>query len=257
MYFGGGTPSMAPETIKKIINVVRPYFAKKVEIGIEVHPKDASVNFFQKLKKYGVNRISLGIETFKEELLREIGRDYTSKEAKLAIINAQKVKFECTDVNLVYGIPGQKIQYSIDDIKECLDLEVDHLSAYPLITFEHTPLGKFVRQGKFREYNDKNLSLIQNEISKLCISNGYRRTSVWSFTKKNSDGYSTVTRENYIGFGPGAGSKVNGIFWFNTFSVDEYIKLKHPRPSIILETTDEFRRLHWLYWQIYKTVIDI
>ena len=65
-----------------------------------------------------------------------------------------------------------------------------------------------------------------------------------------------MTRESYLGFGAGAGSKVDGEFWLNTFSVAEYNKLTQPRPAIRLKTTEKFRRLHWLYWQIYNTRID-
>lgn len=257
LYFGGGTPSMSPETINHVIKLSKSKFAKIVEVGVEIHPRDATVEILQQLKDYGVNRISLAIETFRDDILKKLGRTYDGNRAELAIKNAQKVKFECIDVNIIYGIPGQEIQGSIDDVKHCIELGVDHLSAYPLITFEHTYLGKLVREGKFKEYNDRKRLKTQKAIAQTCISNGFKRTSVWSFTKKNSSAYTTVTRENYIGFGPGAGSKVNGEFWFNTFSVNEYNKLDKPKPAIILKTTEKFRRLHWLYWQIYSTKIDI
>lgn len=203
-----------------------------------------------------MNRISLGIETFQEGLLRTLGRGYTGEQAEQAILHAKHVGFACVDVNLIYGIPGQAGQDSIDDVNRCLALGVEHLSAYPLITFEHTRLGTLVRDGKFAEVSDRSRARTQKAIAKVCLAHGFTRTSVWSFTRAKASAYTTVTRESYRGFGAGAGSKVDGEFWFNTFSVPEYNKLTWPRPAIRLNTSEKFRRLHWLYWQIYRTQID-
>lgn len=256
LYFGGGTPSMVPEVIQQVISLTKFKFAEEMEIGVEVHPRDATIERLEQFKRYGVNRISLGIETFQDALLRKLGRGYTGQQAEQAIHNAKEVGFECVDVNIIYGIPGQEIQDQLEDVKRCIALGVDHLSAYPLITFEHTRLGKLVREGKFKEYNQIKRARTQKEIAKVCLAHGFKRTSVWSFTKDNASAYTTVTRESYIGFGAGAGSKVDGEFWFKTFSVAEYNKLTKPRPAIRLKTTEKFRRLHWLYWQIYTTRID-
>jgi oxygen-independent coproporphyrinogen-3 oxidase len=248
---------MTPDLIHQVISLAQSHFAQNVEIGVEVHPRDASIEHLEQLKRYGVNRISLGIETFQDPLLRKLGRGYTGQQAEQAIRHAREVGFECVDVNLIYGIPGQEIQDPIDDVSRCIALGVDHLSAYPLITFEHTALGKLVREGKVKEYDERKRARTQKEIAKVCLAHGFKRTSVWSFTKEHASAYTTVTRESYVGFGAGAGSKVDGEFWFNTFSVAEYNKLTKPRPAIILKTTEKFRRLHWLYWQIYNTRIDI
>lgn len=256
LYFGGGTPSITPDLIQRVIAQAQAKFAAQVEIGVEVHPRDATIEQLQALEQMGVNRISLGIETFQRDLLRLLGRAYTPAQAEQAIQNACAVGFECVDVNLIYGIPGQRIQDTLDDVHRCIALGVDHLSAYPLITFEHTRLGKLVREGKFREYGGRARARAQREIARLCLAHGFERTSVWSFTKAHATAYTTVTRESYVGFGAGAGSKVDGEFWFNTFSVPEYNKLTQPRPAIRLKTSDKFRRLHWLYWQIYRTRID-
>ena len=257
LYFGGGTPSMTPELIERIITLTRATCTEHVEIGVEVHPVDATVERLEQLKQYGVNRISLGIETFQEAFLKTLGRGYTGEQAEQAILNAKHVGFDCVDVNLMYGIPGQTGQDSINDVKRCLALGVDHLSAYPLITFEHTRLGKLVHDGTFNEVSDRSRARTQKAIARVCLAHGFTRSSVWSFTRAKASAYTTVTRESYRGFGAGAGSKVDGEFWFNTFSVPEYNKLTRPRPAIRLNTSEQFRRLHWLYWQIYMTRIDL
>lgn len=257
LYFGGGTPSMTPELVGQIIALTHTHCAEQVEIGVEVHPRDATLERLEQLKRYGVNRISLGIETFHDALLRTVGRGYTAEQAQQAILNAKHVGFVCVDVNLIYGIPGQDIQDSVDDVNRCIALGVDHLSAYPLITFEHTHLGKLVREGTFKEYGNRKRARTQKAIARVYLAHGFTRTSVWSFTKDRASAYTTVTRESYRGFGAGAGSKVDGEFWFNTFSITEYTRLTQPRPAIRLYTSEKFRRLHWLYWQIYTTRIDL
>jgi oxygen-independent coproporphyrinogen-3 oxidase len=113
-----------------------------------------------------------------------------------------------------------------------------------------------VREGRASPYNARIRARAQREIARLSQEQGFERTSVWSFTKTGSPAYTTVTRESYIGFGAGAGSRVDGTFWFNTFSVPEYNKLREPRAALASETSERFRRYHWLYWQIYNTVID-
>lgn len=255
LYFGGGTPSMTPELIEQVIALARSHFAESVEIGVEVHPRDATFERLGQLKSYGVDRISLGIETFQDGLLRTLGRNYTARQAEEAIRCAGQIGFACVDVNLIYGIPGQELQDPVADAERCIALGVDHLSAYPLITFEHTPLGKLIREGKREEYDERKRARTQEAIAKVCLAHGFKRTSVWSFTRHQASAYTTVTRESYRGFGAGAGSKVGGEFWFNTFSVPEYNRLTAPRPAIKLQTTERFRRLHWLYWQIYNTRI--
>jgi oxygen-independent coproporphyrinogen-3 oxidase len=96
----------------------------------------------------------------------------------------------------------------------------------------------------------------QRRVSQMCLDRGYVRTSVWSFTKKGKAPYTTVTRDSYRGFGAGAGSKIDGLFSFNTFSVDAYSSAALHRPALVLRSNEKFRRFHWLYWQIYRTEIE-
>ena len=256
LYFGGGTPSMTPELIARIITLTRASCVEHVEIGVEVHPVDATVERLAQLKRYGVNRISLGIETFQEGLLKLLGRGYSSEQAEQAILNAKRIGFDCVDVNLIYGIPGQTGQDSLDDVNRCIALGVDHLSAYPLLTFEHTRLGTLVRNGTFHEASQGSRARTQKAIAKTWLAQGFARTSVWSFTRDGASAYTTVTRASYRGVGAGAGAKGDGDFWLTTYSVPEYNKLTRPRPAIWLQAGERFRRVHWLYWQIYTSRID-
>jgi oxygen-independent coproporphyrinogen-3 oxidase len=256
LYFGGGTPSVTPDLIRACIERLRPFAAPDVEIGVEVHPGDATRELLEALRELGVNRVSLGVETFRPDLLKLLGRTYSPAQAEGALRLAKDVGFSCVDANLICAIPGQAPEDTADDVRRCLELGVDQLSVYTLFTFGYTNLGLRTRQGRLSIYGDRSRLQAQRAVARLCRAAGYRRTSPWNYTRPGVTPYSTVTREDYVGFGAGAASKVDGVFWFNTFSVDEYTAQERNRPALVLETTERFRRFHWLYWRLYGTEID-
>jgi len=256
LYLGGGTPSLTPDLAETVIRRFAPALAPGAEVAMEVHPADATPRGLARLRQMGINKISLGIETFRADLLEALGRGCTPEAARRAIVDASRAGFDCLDVNLIYGIPGQRPRDAVRDAEEALALDVDQISAYPLFTFVHTAMGKRVAGGRMAAYGDRARLKAQRAISELCRSRGYDRTSVWSFTRHGTRPYTTVTRDTYRGFGAGAGSKVDGVFWFNTFSVDAYASLTAHRPALVHRSDDRFRRLHWLYWRIYCTSID-
>jgi oxygen-independent coproporphyrinogen-3 oxidase len=255
LYFGGGTPSVTPDLIRQSIDLVSPSLAPGAEVGVEVHPSDATPELLDELRSMGVNRVSLGVETFRPDLLRQLGRTYTPEQAEAAL-RAARPRFSCVDVNLICAIPGQSDHETAADARRCLDLGVDQISAYTLFTFVHTPLGRRVGQRRVPIYGDLSRLRALGAISRACRGAGLVRTSPWNFTRPGVAPYSTVTRESYVGFGAGASSKVDGVFWFNTFSLEAYLGQERNRPALVMETSERFRRFHWLYWQLYRTEVD-
>jgi oxygen-independent coproporphyrinogen-3 oxidase len=169
---------------------------------------------------------------------------------------ARAAGFQCVDANLICAIPGQSHYETASDARRCIDLGVDQISAYTLFTFVYTPTGRRTAQRRLPVYGDLSRLRALWAISRVCRAAGMRRTSPWNFTRPGIAPYSTVTRDNYVGFGAGASSKVDGLFWFNTFSIDAYIAQSQNRPAIVLDATERFRRFHWLYWQLYRTDVD-
>ena len=253
LYFGGGTPSQTPELVEQVMAMMRSKLVAAAEVGAEVHPADASPALLSRLRKAGVNRVSLGIETLRPDLLRMLARRYSPEQALDAVRTAQETGFRCVDVNLIYGIPGQRVEDAVADAERCVSLGVDQISAYPLFGFAHTPLG---RNGGVRPAGERERLRTQIAVSRVCREGGLERTSVWSFTRAGLSPYSTVAHEDYVGFGAGAGSKVAGVFWFNTFSVRKYISRLAARPALSMQAGERLRRLHWLYWAIYRTRIE-
>lgn len=253
LYFGGGTPSQTPELIERVMAMVRSKLAADAEIGVEVHPADASPALLERLREAGANRISLGIETLRPDLLQALARRYTPGAALEALRAAIALDFTCVDVNLIHGIPGQSLEDAKVDAQRCVEIGADQISAYPLFGFAHTPLG---RNGKGKPAGARLRLRAQRAVSRVCREGGLVRTSVWSFTRAGILPYSTVTHESYVGFGAGAGSKVDGIFWFNTFFVMAYANSQKTRPALVMLAGEQLLRLHWLYWAIYRTRID-
>jgi oxygen-independent coproporphyrinogen-3 oxidase len=253
LYFGGGTPSQTPKLIEQVVTMVRSKLAFAAEIGVEVHPADASSALLARLREAGVNRISLGVESLRDDLLRKLARRYDPQSALEAIRAARSVAFSCVDVNLIIGMPGQRAEDSATDAERCLALGADQVSAYPLFHFAHSSFG---RNGRVQDSGERERLRALKAVSRVCRAAGLQRTSVWSFTRTGLSPYSTVTHEDYVGFGAGAGSKVGGVFWFNTFSVPEYAGSMVVHPALVMQAGERLRRVHWLYWAIYGTHIE-
>jgi oxygen-independent coproporphyrinogen-3 oxidase len=256
LYVGGGTPSRTPELVELAIDRFRPLLAPGAEVGIEVHPADATAALMRRLRDAGVTRVSLGVETLRSDLLAWLGRRYTPDAALEAVRLARAAGFECVDVNLIFAIPGQTAADAERDADRCLALGVDQVSAYPLLTFPYTPLGRQLAQGRVRPVGDRTRLAAQRAVAAVCRRHGLARSSVWSFTRPGVAPYSTVTHEDYIGLGVGAGSMVDGELRFNTFSLDAYVAADPPRAALRFVPDDRFRRAHWLYWQAYRTHLD-
>jgi coproporphyrinogen III oxidase-like Fe-S oxidoreductase len=256
LYFGGGTPSRTPELVELVLELTRPWLTPGVEVGVEVHPADATPEQLTRLATAGVTRVSLGIETLRPDLLRLLGRTYTPLQALAAIHRARACGFDCVDVNLIFAIPGQSAADAVHDADRCLELGIDQLSAYPLFTFPYTALGQRVATGALRPVGDRTRLAAQRGIARACRRHGLVRSSVWSFTRPGVAPYSTVTHDSYVGFGVGAGSRVDDEMRFNTFSFDAYVAADPPRPALRLVMDERATRAHWLYWQAYRTRLD-
>jgi coproporphyrinogen III oxidase-like Fe-S oxidoreductase len=256
LYFGGGTPSRTPELVELVIELVQPWLSDETEIGVECHPSDATAANLALLRMSGVTRISLGIETLRPDLLRLLGRPYTPLQALAGIRRARAAGFDCVDVNLIFAIPGQSAEDAVADVERCLELGVDQVSAYPLFTFPYTPLGRRIADGTVRPVGDRTRLASQRGIARACRRHGLVRSSVWSFTRPGVAPYSTVTHDCYVGFGVGAGSKVDGELRFNSFSFEAYVAADPPRPALRLALGERFERAHWIYWQAYRTRLD-
>ncbi len=250
IYFGGGTPALAIDYLPQIINLTKSLFDVKGDMGIELHPVDVNRELLGKLKRYGFNMISIGIQSFHDTSLSALERERIDNKAKLRMLG--DFKFEVVDVDLIFGIPGQSSGDLVYDFKTAAENGATQISTYPFIEFTYAelknkPLGKKVKK--------KMLNDLVNISEKL----GYRRSSIWTFSKGDKLQYSSVTRDNYIGLGPSAATLLRDIFKVNTFSVREYIKKiddNKPATALTFKFNQRERALYWLFWSAYRLYID-
>lgn len=240
LYFGGGTPSLLPiDLLSKIIKKFK--FQNNYELTMEINPDDANLEYFQGLKTLGVNRISLGSQTFDDEILKLIGRRHDSNAIVNAVNLAKEAGFTNISVDLIYGLPLQTLDSLKNDLKKFLELDIQHISTYGL---------KIEEGSKFSRYYSCNrpaptLTLPRGEGTvEICLpdddaqadmyelindtleKNGYHRYEVSNFAKSGYESKHNLNywdNNEYYGFGCAAHGYVDGIRYSNYSTLDEYM----------------------------------
>lgn len=250
VYFGGGTPALMIDYMPDLMNIIRSLFVIKGNMGIELHPRDINKSLMERIKDCGFDMISVGIQSFQDRCIVSLGREKIDGTSRLKI--AKQVGFKTIDVDLIFSIPGQTEEDLMKDFEIAAELGATQISTYPFIDFSYTKLKKDLPGKKIRK---KMLEGLLN----ISRKNGYERSSIWTFSQKNTLRYSSVTRDNYIGFGPSAASLLKDIFKINTFSVNEYIKcISSCRiPTALgLKFNKRARAIYWLFWASYNLYIS-
>ena len=250
LYFGGGTPGLLIEYLEEILNIVKIYFDIEGSLAIELHPNNIEKEFLLKLRKIGFNMVSVGVQSFSEECLQNLGRISNNEKEKIKLL--KEVGFETIDVDLIFGIPNQTIEDLNNDVELAFEMGATQISTYPFIDFSYAknkrkPLSK----------NEKK-NMLYNLV-RTSKNIGLERTSVWTFAKENTEKYSSITRENFIGLGPGAASLFDDKFRLNTFSVEEYINSIEQNKfacALVLNFTEYSRKSYWLFWNVYNMSLN-
>jgi len=258
LYIGGGTPLASPRQLLDLIAFLTCSFQIGPEIGVEVHPSDASVENLSTLRRSGVNLLSLGVQSFQDDLLQRISRPYDAENAKEALANAMSADFDSVDVDLMFGLPGETDDQLEHDVEYAFKAGIGQLSAYPLIVFSFTRMAEILARSSTPKpswWQERKMLQIIEELSKTY---GYERTSIWTWTKKEKAQYTSVTRQNFVGFGAGAASRFSNVFYSNTCSVSEYVKAVDTGklPIALCTSLDEKDQIAWwLFWAAYRMSI--
>ncbi|MDR1270210.1 MAG: radical SAM protein [Planctomycetaceae bacterium] len=245
LYFGGGTPALMINDLRDIINTLKNYFIIHGGIGVELHPEDITKENLLILKNAGVTMVSLGIQSFNGNCLEKIGRKYSPFEEKIALVN--QIGFEVIDVDLIFAIPGQTKEILLQDIETAFSYGATQISTYPFIDFTFA-------DNKYKPLPEKNKKELLEVINNFCNSTDKVRTSVWTFAKKNSGKYSSVTRDNFLGFGVSATTLLRNSFKINTFSIKAYIDRINNNmlpTSLTLNFSLRQRAVYYIFWSIY------
>jgi oxygen-independent coproporphyrinogen-3 oxidase len=250
IYFGGGTPVLMIDYLPEIIDLVKNLFNIKGNMGIELHPRDINETLLEKLKKYGFNMISIGIQSFQDKCISFLEREKIDSIGKLRLV--KEFKFTLVDVDLIFGMPGQTKKDLTDDFIIAVENGATQISTYPFIEFSYASI-------KNKPLNQKLKKQMLESLLDISEKTDYRRSSIWTFSKYNSPRYSSVTRDNFIGFGPSAATLLKNIFKINTFSVKEYMKCLNNNKlptALSLKFSPRIRALYWLFWSSYNLNIN-
>ena len=250
LYFGGGTPALAADRIKEIVDALNEHFIITEGIGLELHPDNVNVEVLQMLKDAGVTKISIGIQSFCDKYQKILGRkkiDTAEMQSALAA-----VPFETVSMDFIFALPGQTCDDLKADIDAAFSLGANHVAIYPFIdfTFTESPVLTMPKKEK-RELLDA--------ITQYCLGKGYSRNSIWTFSSKKDANYSSMTRENFLGFGCSATSLFKGQFKINTFDVESYcerIRSGSLATSLTIRFTKRQRMIYWLFWTAYSTRVN-
>lgn len=250
LYFGGGSPALSVDRVQEIIDTIKTYFDITEGIGIELHPSDLELSKLRKLKAAGITKISIGIQSFNENYQNLLGRfAVNSKEIKTIL---EEVKFETVSMDFIFALPNQTFEDLKKDIDTAFECGANHIAIYPFIDFTFT-------KSKIKTMNKKQKKKLLDAITKYCYSKGYRRDSIWTFSNNDTAKYSSMTRDNFLGFGCSATTLLKEQFKINTFSVEEYIGRvnNHTLPTALtIKFTLRQRMIYYLFWTAYSTKVD-
>ncbi|WP_027361516.1 radical SAM family heme chaperone HemW [Halodesulfovibrio aestuarii] len=231
IFFGGGTPSMLPfKSIDAVLNRLAKSFAisNGAEISMEANPESAARDtFLQDVRRSGINRLSLGIQSLNRELLHTLGRPHSAKQAIAAIELARQSGFNNINVDFIWGLPGQRLKHWLEELKEIVKLGPDHLSCYSLTIEENTPFEVAYDDGKLELPSDDDQGKMFLYGSDFLELQGYTHYEISNFARmgfqcRHNLGYWEGV--DYLGLGPSAVSTINSRRWSNPKDLAEYAR---------------------------------
>ena len=245
VFFGGGTPSLFPaEETRCVLDLLAASFDLKpdCEITLEANPGAAEAERFGALREAGVNRISIGVQTFDDEALKRLDRVHTGDDAERAFRSARAAGFTNVSLDLMFGVPYQTIDMAARDIERALDLGPEHLSAYELTIEPGTAFHARQAQGELNGLPDEDTALRMWELRDSTLAEaGYERYEISNFARPGfacRHNLNYWRRGDYLGLGAGAHSLIEGERFWNHARPDVYTR-SASNPAAGSERVDE------------------
>ena len=198
------------------------------------------------------------MQSFSEKSLHVIGRRYEPDVARSALSRLADAGFASVNADIMFALPGQTTDDLLRDLDEAARLGADQLTTYPLFTFPYTSVGEYLDLKGVRLPDLRTRHAQYRAIAAWCADNGFERVSVWGFRRGSVPRYSSVTRDGYIGVGPGSGSHLPDGFALNTFDLEQWeqtVEGGHSPIALRMPFTPEMSAWWWLYWRFYDTRI--
>lgn len=229
IYIGGGTPStLTPEEVLKIIeHTVVNYPGRPREITMEVNPDDVSKEYIAEIHNYGVNRISMGVQTFSDTRLMFMHRRHSAVQAERAVEAIRQAGIENISIDLMFGFPGETREEWMDDLRHAVRLAPEHISAYSLMYEDGTPLQRMLDEGKVKTTDDDTSLAMYTDLIDTLAESGYEQYEISNFARA---GHRSIHNSSYwhdkpyMGFGAAAHSYTNRTRSWNIADIRGYIQ---------------------------------
>jgi oxygen-independent coproporphyrinogen-3 oxidase len=243
LFIGGGTPSyLEEEPLKRLMNTINNLkFKEKAEKSMECNPGTVNRNKLEIMKLGGINRLSFGLQTTKNQLLKNIGRIHSYEEFKKNYLLAKEIGFNNINIDMMFGLPMQSVDDWLSSLEEIIKLNPEHISSYGLIIEEGTPFNKLYNEGKLSLPSEEEEREMYRMGKKLLISKGYNQYEISNYAKEENEcTHNKVYWEckEYIGVGVSASSFVNNKRIKNIDSISEYIHRMNINISVIEEENE-------------------
>jgi putative oxygen-independent coproporphyrinogen III oxidase len=230
LYIGGGTPSsITAEQLEYLLTNLTKHLDLSVleEFTIEANPGDLTEDKIEVLKNSAVNRVSLGVQTFNDKHLKQIGRSHNEAQIYSTIENLKKAGFHNISIDLIYALPGQTMEDVKENVAKAIALDIPHLSLYSLILEHHTVFMNKMRRGKLQlPQEDLEAEMFEYIISEL-EKNGFEHYEISNFTKPGFESRHNLMywdNAEYYGIGAGASGYLNGVRYRNRGPIQHYLK---------------------------------
>lgn len=236
VYFGGGTPSILPiQSVELIMKKLRTHFkiAPGAEITFEGNPESIlEFGYLAELARFGMNRLSLGVQSFDEGMLKVLGRPHSMREAIAAYETAQVSGFSNISLDLIWGLPGQRLRLWLDELKTAVSLKPQHLSCYGLTLDEGTPMTRAVAEGIYTMPEEKEQASMFAYGSEYLEGQGFMQYEISNFARMGFKGRHNLgywEGRDYIGVGPSATSTLKNRRWTNPPDLKAWLDLVSER----------------------------
>lgn len=244
IYFGGGTPTtLTIEQISDLIETCRQTFdiAPDSEITAEANPGSVSQNYLEELRAAGVNRLSFGVQSFDDSELRMIGRTHSSEDAREAVRMARAAGFANVSIDLIAGLPEQKLETWRRNLEEAFALEPDHLSVYLLELYKDAPLLHRINRGELRAIDDELTVEMYFALVDEAERQGFEHYEISNWARPGFESRHNLkywTGAPYWAFGVSAAGYDGQTRWSNTRNIHEYLAKIESGQSPVAETIE-------------------
>jgi oxygen-independent coproporphyrinogen III oxidase len=267
IYFGGGTPTtLTVEQISSLIETCRLRFdvASDSEITVEANPGSISQNYLEELRSAGLNRLSFGVQSFDDDELRMIGRTHSAEEAREAVRTARAAGFANVSIDLIAGLPEQKMETWRRNLEEAFALAPDHLSVYLLELYKDAPLLHRINRGELRAVDDELTVEMYFALMDEAERRGFERYEISNWAQPGFESRHNLkywTGAPYWAFGISAAGYDGRARWSNTRNIHEYLdKIESSQAPVAerIELDDEDRQSENLFLRLrLKEGVDL